>query len=314
MKTAFLTHSDYNLHLTPLGHPEQVDRINVINNCLSKPEFDDLHRVTSPMGTYEQVTLCHPRDYIEYIKSSCPINGSIALDGDTYVSFESFNSAMRAVGSICEAVDLVLNDKVQNAFCASRPPGHHAEHSKPMGFCLFGTIAIAAKYAMKIYGLSRVAIVDFDVHHGNGTQNLVWNDSNIMFVSSQQMPLWPGTGELSETGKFNNIINYPLNIKANGQKLINAYEDNIFPQLAKFKPDMLFISAGFDAHVNDPLANLEFTTGDFEKITRMLCEFADNHCKGRVVSTLEGGYDLPSLAECVAAHVKVLMEHAKWAK
>ena len=135
-----------------------------------------------------------------------------------------------------------------------------------------------------------------------------------MFVSSQQMPLWPGTGEPSETGKFNNIINYPLNIKANGQKLINAYEDNIFPQLVKFKPDMLFISAGFDAHVNDPLANLEFSTGDFEKITRMLCEFADNHCKGRVVSTLEGGYDLPSLAECVAAHVKVLMEHAKWAK
>ena len=218
---------------------------------------------------------------------------------------------MRAVGSICEAVDLVVNRKLQNAFCASRPPGHHAEKAKPMGFCLFGTIAIAAKYAMKTHGLSRVAIIDFDVHHGNGTQNLVWDDPNIMFVSSQQIPLWPGTGERHETGAFNNIINYPMNPNVDGQDLIEAYKKEILPKIAEFKPEMIFISAGFDAHVNDPLANLNFTTNDFKILTKLLCKFADTYCKGRVVSTLEGGYDLPSLTECVDAHVKVLMEHAK---
>ena len=180
-----------------------------------------------------------------------------------------------------------------------------------MGFCLFGTIAIAAKYAIKIHGLSRVAIIDFDVHHGNGTQDLVWDDPNIMLISSQQMPLWPGTGFKSETGAFNNIINHPLKPKVDGQDLINAYKKEILEKVSEYKPEMLFISAGFDAHKNDPLANLNFSTDDFRIITKLLCEFADNHCNGRVVSTLEGGYDLPSLAECVAAHVKVLMEHAK---
>ncbi|MDA8803598.1 histone deacetylase family protein [Amylibacter sp.] len=311
MKTAYLTHSDYDLHLTPAGHPEQVDRLSVINERLSKPEFNDLHKLTSPMGTNEQVTLCHPESYVNYIKNSCPSEGSIALDGDTHVSTESSNSAMRAVGAVCEAVDLVLNGKAKNAFCASRPPGHHAEKSKPMGFCLFGTIAIAAKYAMKTHRLSRVAIIDFDVHHGNGTQDLVWDDPNIMFISSQQMPLWPGTGFENETGAFNNIINYPLKPEMDGQDLINAYKKEILEKVSEFKPEMLFISAGFDAHKNDPLANLNFSTDDFRIITKLLCEFADNYCKGRVVSTLEGGYDLPSLAECVAAHVKVLMEHAK---
>jgi len=311
MKTAYLTHSDYDLHLTPACHPEQVDRLSVINERLSKPEFNNLHKLTSPMGTNEQVTLCHPESYVNYIKNSCPSEGSIALDGDTHVSAERFNSAMRAVGAICEAVDLVLNGKAKNAFCASRPPGHHAEKSKPMGFCLFGTIAIAAKYAMKTHRLSRVAIIDFDVHHGNGTQDLVWDDPNIMFISSQQMPLWPGTGFENETGAFNNIINYPLKPEVDGQDLINAYKKEILEKVSEFNPEMLFISAGFDAHKNDPLANLNFSTDDFRIITKLLCEFAANHCKGRVVSTLEGGYDLPSLAECVAAHVKVLMEHAK---
>ena len=173
MKTGYLTHSDYDLHITPAGHPEQVDRLNVINERLSKLDFNDLDKIVPPMGTYDQVTLCHPKEYVDYIKNSCPPVGSISLDGDTHVNSGSFNAAMRAVGSICEAVDLVVNRKLQNAFCASRPPGHHAEKAKPMGFCLFGTIAIAAKYAMKTHGLSRVAIIDFDVHHGNGTQNLV---------------------------------------------------------------------------------------------------------------------------------------------
>jgi acetoin utilization deacetylase AcuC-like enzyme len=311
MKTGYLTHSDYDLHITPDGHPEQVDRLNVINERLSKLDFNDLEKILSPMGTYDQVTLCHPREYVDYIKNSCPPVGSISLDGDTHVNSGSFNAAMRAVGSICEAVDLVVNRNLQNAFCASRPPGHHAEKAKPMGFCLFGTIAIAAKYAMKTHGLSRVAIIDFDVHHGNGTQNLVWDDPNIMFVSSQQIPLWPGTGERHETGAFNNIINYPLNPDVDGQDLIEAYKKEILPKIAEFEPEMLFISAGFDAHVNDPLANLNFTTNDFKILTKLLCKFADTYCKGRVVSTLEGGYDLPSLRECVDAHVKVLMEHAK---
>ena len=227
MKTGYLTHSDYDLHITPTGHPEQVDRLNVINERLSKLDFNDLEKILSPMGTYDQVTLCHPREYVDYIKNSCPPVGSVSLDGDTHVNSGSFNAAMRAVGSICEAVDLVVNRNLQNAFCASRPPGHHAEKAKPMGFCLFGTIAIAAKYAMKTHRLSRVAIIDFDVHHGNGTQNLVWDDPNIMFVSSQQAPLWPGTGEKHETGAFNNIINYPMNPNVDGQDLIEAYKKEI---------------------------------------------------------------------------------------
>ncbi|MDE0765288.1 MAG: histone deacetylase family protein [Amylibacter sp.] len=311
MPTAYITHSDFYKHLTPTGHPEQVDRLRVIEDALAKPNFDTLLRISAPVGTMDQVELCHPQDYVLQIKNACPSHGYVNLDGDTHVSVGSFDAAMRAVGGVCSAIDLVMGGEAYNAFCATRPPGHHAETNKSMGFCLFGTVSIGAKYAIRKYGLSRIAIIDFDVHHGNGTQDLVWNDPNIMFVTSQQIPLWPGTGEVSEIGAHNNVINLPLKPYSSGAELMAAYQHSIFPKLAVYKPEILLISAGFDAHINDPLANLNFSTEDFKDITKMLCEFADNHCHGRVVSTLEGGYDLPSLADSVAAHVNVLMEHAK---
>lgn len=308
MTTAYFTHTDCLDHITPDGHPEQVARLRVIEQALSDV---DLARFDAPMGTVEQATLCHPADYVSKIQAACPPQGSVSLDGDTHVCKGSYIAAMRGVGGICAAVDAVMDGTAKNAFCATRPPGHHAETEKPMGFCLFGTVAIGAKYAMDMHGLSRIAIVDFDVHHGNGTQDLVWNDPRIMFASSQQMPLWPGTGYASETGAYNNVINLPLDPNATGGDLMDAYTNDIFPRLAAHKPDMLFISAGFDAHADDPLANLNFRTDEFAQITEMLCAFADTHCQGRVVSTLEGGYDLPALAESVTAHVNVLRSHAK---
>lgn len=311
MPTAFFTHSDCHDHVTPAGHPEQVARLRVIEARLSEPDFADLSDMSAPMGGVEQVTLCHPLDYVTRIKQACPPQGHATLDGDTHVCAASFDAAMRGVGGICAAVDMVMDGKADNAFCATRPPGHHAETQTPMGFCLFGTVAIGAKYALDVRGLSRVAIVDFDVHHGNGTQDLVWNDPRIMFASSQQMPLWPGTGEASEKGAHNNVINLPLKPYSTGADLMDAYARDILPRLAEHKPEMLFISAGFDAHADDPLANLNFSTQDFADITETLCQFANTHCQGRVVSTLEGGYDLPALADSVAAHVNVLRSHAK---
>jgi acetoin utilization deacetylase AcuC-like enzyme len=311
MATAFITHSDCLDHNTPAGHPEQVARLKVINSRMADDEFSNLIRRDAPLGTVDQANLTHSREYIGSIKASCPESGHATLDGDTHVCAGSYTAAMRGVGAICAAVDMVLDGEASNAFCATRPPGHHAEKQTPMGFCLFGTVAIGAKYAMQKHDLSRVAIVDFDVHHGNGTQDLVWDDPRIMFATSQQMPLWPGTGYASETGAHNNVINLPLKPNSNGADLMTIYERDIFPRLAAHKPEMLFISAGFDAHIDDPLANLNFSTQDFTDITRMLCEFADINCGGRVVSTLEGGYDLPALADSVAAHVNVLRSHAK---
>jgi acetoin utilization deacetylase AcuC-like enzyme len=311
MSTAYITHSDCEAHVTPAGHPEQVARLQVINSRLDSADYSNLLRINAPKGTLEQATLCHPSDYVNKIKASCPDQGHATLDGDTHVCAGSFDAAMRGVGGICRAVDMVMDGEARNAFCATRPPGHHAETQTPMGFCLFGTVAIGARHALETRGLSRVAIVDFDVHHGNGTQDLVWNDPRIMFATSQQMPLWPGTGEASEVGAHNNVINLPLKPYSTGSDLMTAYQRDIFPRLAEHKPEMLFISAGFDAHKDDPLANLDFSTQDFTEITNMLCDFANTHCQGRVVSTLEGGYDLPALAESVAAHVNVLMEHAK---
>ena len=307
MKTAYLTHSDYDLHLTPAGHPEQVDRLSVINERLSKPEFNNLHKLTSPMGTNEQVTLCHPESYVNYIKNSCPSEGSIALDGDTHVSAESFNSAMRAVGAVCEAVDLVLNGKAKNAFCASRPPGHHAEKSKPMGFCLFGTIAIAAKYAMKTHRLSRVAIIDFDVHHGNGTQNIFYDNEKVLYISTHQYPYYPGSGSEKEKGKFNNVLNVPLEAGTTAEEYLNAYE-HVLKKLKEFRPEFLLFSAGFDAHIDDPLAQLKLGSEDFYQLTKRTLEISKSMCNGNVVSILEGGYDLKALQDSSKRHVDALIE------
>ncbi len=215
---------------------------------------------------------------------------------------------MRAVGANIRAVDAVMGGEVSNAFCGVRPPGHHAEREKPMGFCLFGNVAIAALHALQNCGANRVAIVDFDVHHGNGTQDLLWNESRVLFASSHQMPLYPGTGAASQTGTCGNILNYPLPEGCSTNTLKAAYDGTIFPAIDAFKPDLILVSAGFDAHRDDPLAGLNWGLDDFEWLTHRICDLADLHCQGRIVSTLEGGYDLDALAASVAVHVLVLME------
>ena len=310
MVTALITHADGLSHLTPTGHAEQVARLTAINDALADNQFADLSRFDAAVGTKAQVSLAHPARYYDKIAASVPNAGTVALDPDTYMSPGSLNAALRGVGGICQAVDLVVSGEAKNAFLAMRPPGHHAEKETAMGFCLFGTAAIGAKYALDHHDISRVAIVDFDVHHGNGTQDLVWDDDRIFFASTHQMPLYPGTGYAHETGAHGNVMNIPLNEGATGDALINALNNQILPALTAHKPDLLIISAGFDAHKADPLAGLNFETETFAQATKLLCDFANEACDGRVVSTLEGGYDLHALARSVAAHVATLMEYS----
>ncbi|MCP5075947.1 MAG: histone deacetylase family protein [Rhodobacteraceae bacterium] len=308
MTTALITHADCLNHQTPTGHPERVARLESILHTLDAPKYDSLLRVDAPLGTDAQIMLAHPPEHVAAIKAAAPLSGARALDADTHMSEGSLQAAYRAVGGNITAVDMVLNGEATNAFCAVRPPGHHAEHCTPMGFCLFGNVVIAAKHALEHHGLNRVAIVDFDVHHGNGTQDLVWNDERILFCSTHQMPLYPGSGAPHESGAHGNVVNVPLKPYADGADLRRAFADQILPALSDFKPEMVFISAGFDAHSADPLANLEFTESDFSWATEQLCAFAKTTCHDRVVSTLEGGYDLQALAASTAAHVSVLME------
>lgn len=310
MTTALLTHTDCLNHINPDGHPERVERLQAILHTLDAPQYADLLRIDAPMGTDAAILSSHPPAHLAALKSAVPAQGWAAIDGDTSLSPGTLNAAYRGVGAITKAVDMVLDGSVKNAFCATRPPGHHAETQTAMGFCYFGNVVIGARHALDHHGLSRVAIVDFDVHHGNGTQDLVWNDDRILFASTHQMPLYPGSGAANETGAYGNVVNVPLQPYADGTDLRAAFETEIIPALTAFQPDMLFISAGFDAHKNDPLANLNFTETDFAWATQELCSFANSHCDGRVVSTLEGGYDLQALAASVAAHVTVLMEQA----
>jgi acetoin utilization deacetylase AcuC-like enzyme len=308
MTTALYWHDDCLNHVTPPGHPEQVARLESIRRALRAPEFATLDRREAPLGTREDILLCHPGRYIDRIEAAIPDDGWVSLDADTHVSPGSLTAALRAVGGCVAAVDGVLAGEVANAFVACRPPGHHAERETAMGFCLFGTIAIAARHAMERHGLSRVAIVDFDVHHGNGTQDLLWDEPRALFVSSHQMPLYPGSGHPHETGARDNVMNVPLAPMTDGTLMRRVYEAEVFPALIDFRPELLLISAGFDAHAADPLANLEWTADDFAWLTQRLCDVADETCQGRVVSTLEGGYDLDALGLSVAAHVRVLME------
>ena len=308
MTTLFLTHPDCLSHITPAGHPEQVARLEHIQKALDAPEFNGLRREDAPDGDEAHVLLVHPPAHIERIKDAAPTEGWVSLDADTHMSVGSLNAAMRAVGANVRAVDAVLAGEVSNAFSAMRPPGHHAEREKPMGFCLFGNVAIAAKHALDNRGARRVAIVDFDVHHGNGTQNLLWDESRVLFASSHQMPLYPGSGAASETGAFNNVLNYPLPEGCSTNTLQAAYDGEIFPVIEAFNPDLILVSAGFDAHRADPLAGLMWEVDDFRWLTHRVCDVADKVCGGRIVSTLEGGYDLDALAASVAAHVEVLME------
>jgi len=305
MATALLTHSDCLEHVTPRGHPEQVARLDAVMRAL---DGLDLKRVMAPLAADDDLLLAHPKSHMDTVRNAALHSGWISLDAETHMSPGSLGAAYRAVGACVKAVDMVLGGEVKNAFCAVRPPGHHAEREVAMGFCLFGSIAVAAKHALDRHGLKRVAIIDFDVHHGNGTQDLLEDDARVLFVSSHQMPLYPGTGYAHEDGAYGNVLNVPLDPMSGSAAMRSAYENVVFPAVTSFRPELILVSAGFDAHASDPLAQLNWTTADFAWITGRICDLADDLCEGRVVSTLEGGYDLDALAESAAAHVKILME------
>jgi len=307
MTTLLLSHPACLNHVTPMGHPERPDRLRAIESALEHEKFQTLAREQAPMASLETVALAHPMDYVEQVREASPREGMVRLDGDTTMSPGTFEAVMRAAGGAVQAVDEVMAGKVRNAFVATRPPGHHAETATPMGFCLFNNAAIAARHAQKQHGAERVAIVDFDVHHGNGSQDIFWNDPTVMYCSTHQMPLYPGTGAVSERGARNTIVNAPLRPGDGGDQFRQAVETAILPRLEDFGPDLVIISAGFDAHMRDPLANLNLLEADFTWVTQKLMELADRRANGRVVSVLEGGYDLEGLAKSVAAHVTALM-------
>jgi acetoin utilization deacetylase AcuC-like enzyme len=280
MTTLLITHPSSFNHLNPPGHPERPDRLRAVEAVLEEPRFQALHRVEAPSVPLETIALCHPMEYVE---------------------------AVRAVGGAVHAVDEVVTGKATNVFCSMRPPGHHTETARPMGFCIFNQAAIAARHAQRKHGLDRVAIVDFDVHHGNGTQEIFWSDPTVMYCSTHEMPLYPGTGAVSESGDHDNIVNAPLRAGDAGSRFKEAVESRILPRLRNFGADLIIISAGFDAHRRDPLANLQLVDADFAWATQKLMEVADKTAQGRVVSVLEGGYDLEGLAQSAAAHVNALM-------
>ena len=308
MRTALITHSDCLEHVTPEGHPERVTRLEHILHAL---EDLDLARETAPLASDEDLMRAHPESHIADMRTRSPAQGFHQIDADTWMSPGTVQAALRAAGGALKAVDLVLTGEAPNAFAAVRPPGHHAERQTAMGFCLFGNAALAAKYALDVHGLDRVAIVDFDVHHGNGTQDLLWDEARALVITSQQMPLWPGSGNPSETGAHGNILNLPLAPGTDGRHMRGVYEAKVFPRLRSFRPELIIISAGFDAHRDDPLAGLDWETEDFAWLTEKLCGLAAELCDGRLVSTLEGGYDLQALAESTRAHVEELMKAAK---
>jgi len=307
MATALLTHADCLNHVTPEGHPERVARLEHILHAL---EPLDLKRVTAPLAAEDDILRVHPAGYVAALSQQATEHTQVALDADTYMSPGTLNAAFRAAGAAVRSVDMVMSGEVSNAFAAVRPPGHHAETETPMGFCLFGNAALAAKHALDHHGLSRVAVVDFDVHHGNGTQDLLWDERRALVITSQQMPLWPGSGRPDETGAYENVLNVPLAPGTGGAEMRAAYRDQVFPRLRTFNPDLVVISAGFDAHQDDPLANLNWATDDFAWVTRELCALAAELCDGRVVSLLEGGYDLEALANATRAHVEELIKAA----
>jgi acetoin utilization deacetylase AcuC-like enzyme len=288
-------------------HPECPDRLRAVLKALDREEFADLIRDEAPLATVEQLTRVHPARYVEAILAIRPEpDDSVALDGDTIMSWGSAEAALRAAGAAVAGVDAVCRNEVRRAFCAVRPPGHHAEPAKPMGFCFFANAAVAVRHAQAAHGLSRVAVVDFDVHHGNGTQACFEADGAILFASSHQSPCYPGTGEAEERG-VGNIYNAPLPPGADGAAFRAAWRDILLPAVDGFAPELIVISAGFDAHARDPLAQLRVREADFAWLTEELCRIAERHCGGRIVSLLEGGYDLEALASSAAAHVRVLM-------
>ncbi|MDP3896358.1 MAG: histone deacetylase family protein [Mesorhizobium sp.] len=306
MTTRLYSHPIYLEHLTPPGHPERPDRLRAVAKVLSHDVFDILDRVESPMGDPATLRYAHPDSYVRRIEAGIPAEGIARIDADTSVSPKSWLAALTAVGAATAAVDDVFSGAADNVFVASRPPGHHAEKITAMGFCLFNNAAIAARHAQLRHGAERVAIVDWDVHHGNGTQDIFWDDPSVLYCSTHQMPLYPGTGAKSETGA-GNIVNAPLSANTGSDDFRDAFRSRILPALDEFQPDLIIISAGFDAHHRDPLAEINLVEEDFSWATAELMERADRFASNRLVSLLEGGYDLQGLALSVAAHVGRLM-------
>lgn len=307
MTTLLITHPACIDHDPGTYHPESPARLKAILAALDGPAFQALERVVAPRAEDRHLMLAHPAWFVNRILGAIPPQGRDYLDGDTVVSPGSGEAALRAAGAVVAAVDAVVAGKAQTAFCAVRPPGHHAEPDRAMGFCLFNNIAIGAFHARAEHGLGRVAVMDFDVHHGNGTQAMFERDPDLFYASTHQYPLYPGTGARNERG-CGNILNVPLHNHCSGRDFRAAVSAEILPALDAFKPDLVMISAGFDAHKNDPLASLQLTEDDFAWVTAELVGVAERHAKGRIVSTLEGGYDLAALASSVAAHVQVLIE------
>jgi acetoin utilization deacetylase AcuC-like enzyme len=306
MTTRLYHHPIFAEHLTGLGHPERPERMQAVAAALEAEAFQHLDRQEAPEGSVEAIYRCHPQQYVRRIAKSIPDEGLARIDGDTVVSPKSFSAAFHAVGAACAAVDDVATGDVSNVFVAARPPGHHAEREVAMGFCLFNTAAIAARHAQAVHGIGRVAIVDWDVHHGNGTQDIFLADPSVFYASTHEMPLFPGTGAKNETGA-GNIVNAPLAAGDGSDEFRDAFSSRVLSALDAFQPDLVIISAGFDAHHRDPLASIQLVEDDFDWATGKLMDIADRHAGGKLVSLLEGGYDLVGLGKSVSAHVKRLM-------
>ena len=307
MKTGLITSDTYQNHNTGDGHPEKIDRVTVVIDNFKK--LDNKKLIWKKPNKFENSFLIktHTLNYIDQVNKSFPKKGYNFLDGDTIVSPGSKDASKDAVGSIITAIDGVQNKEFKNAFCAVRPPGHHAEKEKAMGFCIFNNVAVGANYLIEKYKYNKIAIIDFDVHHGNGTQDIFYDNEKVLFISTHQYPYYPGSGSEKEKGNFNNVLNIPLEAGTSAEKYLNAYE-NVLNKVREFKPEFLLFSAGFDAHIDDPLAQLQLSSEDFYKITKRTLEISKPFCNGNVVSILEGGYDLKALQESTKRHVDALIE------
>ena len=309
MTTLLVSQPNFADHVTPQGHPERADRIRAVEDALARSRFDKLIRRDAPTGDLLLAELVHDGRYLERLRQARPAEGIGQIDEDTFISATSLAAVATGLGGALAALDAVLLGEVDNAFCAIRPPGHHAEIARPMGFCLINTAAIVAREAQRKYGAERIAIIDFDVHHGNGTEDIFKADPTVFYASSHQMPLYPGTGSPKETG-VGNIVNVPLDANSDGASMRDAYLTRIIPALIDFSPDLVVLSAGFDAHERDPLAQLNWQSSDYGWLTGKLMDAAERSCGNRIVSLLEGGYDLKGLAGGVSNHVAILMDGA----
>ena len=307
MKTGLITSDTYQNHNTGDGHPEKIDRVKVVIDNFKKLGSKDLVWKKPSKFDRSVLELTHNSDYINFVEKSFPKKGLSFLDGDTVVSPGSKEATSDAVGSIITAIDGVQNNEYKNAFCAVRPPGHHAEKNKAMGFCIYNNVAVGANYLIDKYKLNKIAIIDFDVHHGNGTQNIFYDNEKVLYISTHQFPYYPGTGTEKEKGKYKNIFNIPLPAGTTSEEYLNAYE-YVLKKIEEFRPEFILLSAGFDAHKDDPLAQFQLESKDFYDITKRTLELSKLYCNGKVVSILEGGYDLNALKDSTAMHVNALIE------